>query len=242
MPLVKSDDLDDVPPLGRRLARTQDHELVTSHGQWGEAVQGYLASVSYCDHVIGEIVNALDSSPAAANTAVVLWGDNGFHLGEKLHWRKFVLWEEATRVPLIAVVPNQPRQRRVHQPVGLVDLFPTILELCDLPPEDEIDGRSLTPLLREEREHGRSPAVMTWERGNHSVRSTRWRFTRYRDGGKELYDHQVDSYEWTNLASLPEFADVCRRMARWLPGEGHPRREARPSAPRRPKRQRSNRG
>ena len=219
LPLVKSDDLDDVPPLARRLARTQDHELVTSHGQWGQAVQGYLAAVSYCDHIVGEILKALDASPAAESTAVVLWGDNGFHLGEKLHWRKFVLWEEATRVPLITVVPTRRGHRRVHQPVSLVDLFPTILELCDLAPEDGIDGTSLTPLLREETQPRRPPAIMTWERGNHSIRTTRWRFTRYRDGGEELYDHQVDPYEWTNLASLPEFNDARRLMERWLPRE-----------------------
>jgi arylsulfatase A-like enzyme len=221
LPLVKEDDLDDVPEIGRQWALSpRDHELVTSRDQWRSAVQGYLASISYCDHMVGEIVAALDSSGLAEDTAIIFWGDNGFHLGEKLHWRKFVLWEEATRVPLIIVPPRAGRRHvRVHEPVGLVDIFPTILQLCEISLSARVDGESLAPLLSGAEAERRKPAIMTWGRGNHSVRTSQWRLTRYADGTEELYDHRTDPHEWTNLASLPEFTRMRQELSRWIPAD-----------------------
>lgn len=230
LPVVRADDLDDVPPTGRKWALTPpDHELVTGRGEWPRAVQAYLASISYCDHVVGQIIAALGASDLADRTTVVLWGDNGFHLGEKLHWRKFVLWEEATRVPLIiAPSPDSGGWARdsgghcVHTPVSLVDLHPTILALCEVanPNGREIDGTRLQPLFVPQSarpEH--PPAIMTWGRGNHSVRTPDWRLIRYADGSKELYDHRVDSYEWTNLAGTPAFADVEQSLLQSIPSD-----------------------
>jgi arylsulfatase A-like enzyme len=219
LPLVKEDDLDDVPQIGRDWALSpRDHELVTSRGQWRNAVQGYLASINYCDHVVGEIVAALDASGSADNTAIVLWGDNGFHLGEKLHWRKFVLWEEATRVPLIFVPPgSRGGHARVHEPVSLVDIFPTILQLCAIPLPHSLDGESLLPLMSSPGYERSKPAIMTWGRGNHSIRTSQWRLTRYVDGTEELYDHRTDPYEWTNLAHVPELNAIRQELSRWIP-------------------------
>lgn len=220
LPLVRKDDLDDVPRIGRDWALSpRDHELVTGRGQWREAVRGYLAAISYCDHVIGEVVAALDASGLADRTTIVLWGDNGFHLGEKLHWRKFALWEEATRVPLIVVPPGAAQHRRVHDPVSLIDLFPTIMDLAGLPPQPGIDGNSLVPFLNHAAQARRRPALMTWTRGNHSVRTPEWRLTRYKDGSEELYDHRTDPYEWTNLAQIAEFEPVRAELRTWLPVE-----------------------
>jgi arylsulfatase A-like enzyme len=217
LPLVKNDDLDDVPAIGRDWALSpRDHELVTSRGVWPQAVQGYLASISYCDHVIGQVIAALEDAGLAQRTAVVLWGDNGFHLGEKLHWRKFALWEEATRVPLI-VAPPMPVRSRVHEPVSLIDIFPTILELCGVLPEQGIDGQSLRPQLGLRPAQRSQPALMTWGRGNHSIRTSAYRFTRYVDGTEELYDHRSDPYEWTNLASVPELEEVRTSLRSYLP-------------------------
>ena len=131
-----------------------------------------------------------DASGSADNTAIVLWGDNGFHLGEKLHWRKFVLWEEATRVPLIFVPPgSRGGHARVHEPVSLVDIFPTILQLCAIPLPHSLDGE----------------------------RTSQWRLTRYVDGTEELYDHRTDPYEWTNLAHVPELNAISQELSRWIP-------------------------
>jgi arylsulfatase A-like enzyme len=219
LPLVKWDDLDDVPSIGRDLALSPpDHDLVTGRDQWRQAVQGYLASISYCDQVIGEIVAALDESGLRETTTIILWGDNGFHLGEKLHWRKFALWEEATRVPLIVAPPGaRSRCRQVHEPVSLIDICPTILELCDVELPAAIDGESLCSLLLEGRATRKAPAIMTWGKGNHSIRTSDWRFTRYRDGSEELYDHRVDPYEWRNLAMETDFRNVVQHMSKWIP-------------------------
>jgi arylsulfatase A-like enzyme len=219
LPIVKEDDLDDVPPIGRKWALSPpDHKLITERGEWPRAVQAYLASISYCDHVVGQIIAALNASDVANRTTIVLWGDNGFHLGEKLHWRKLALWEEATRVPLIiAPAPNSGSGQRVDVPVSLIDLYPTILDLCDVPIPN-IDGTSLKPLFAMQsarRDH--PPVIMTWGKGNHSVRTPDWRLIRYADGSKELYDHRVDSYEWTNLAGRPAFSDVEQSLLRLIP-------------------------
>jgi arylsulfatase A-like enzyme len=221
LPLVKQDDLDDVPEIAKRWALTpDDHRLITEHGQWRDAVHGYLAAISYCDHIVGEIVDGLDKSGLADSTTIILWGDNGFHLGEKLHWRKFVLWEEATRVPLIIAPPAGPQAATtaaVHDPVSLIDLYPTILSMCGLPPSSDIDGESLVPLLSPDGRRRQQGARMTWGKGNDSVRTSEWRFTRYHDGTMELYDHRNDPYEWTNLADDTRYRAVRETLMKQLP-------------------------
>jgi arylsulfatase A-like enzyme len=213
LPVVKEDDLEDVPQIAQKWARSPpDHETVIQHGQWRNAVQGYLASISYCDDFVGQTLDALQASPYADNTIVVLWGDNGFHLGEKLHWRKFVLWEEACRVPFIISMLGQRTPSRVDTPVSLVDLFPTLCALCDVGPMGNVDGVSLLDILNgAEVERGR-PAEMIWGKGNRSIRSNQWRYTRYIDGSEELYDHNSDPSEWTNLARIDGFDSVLSAM------------------------------
>ena len=116
LPNVKEDDLDDVPAPARRMARPQgDHAKVTEHKQWRQAVQGYLASISFVDDCVGRVLDALDSSRYRDSTVVVLWSDHGWHLGEKLHWRKFALWEEATHNVMAVIVPGMtPRAAAVN--------------------------------------------------------------------------------------------------------------------------------
>jgi len=218
LPLVKANDLDDVPSIPRKWALSPpDHELVTAHHQWRSAVQAYLAAISYVDYLIGGLIETLENSGYMSNTVIVLCGDNGFHLGEKLHWRKFVLWEEATRVPLIVVPPDCRGAQRICQPVSLIDLFPTILELAGIDSAPDNDGHSLVQSLRTGRGDRTAPVVMTWGAGNHSIRSARWRYTRYLDNTYELYDHAADPHEWTNLAGDSAFFDVCKQLQSALP-------------------------
>lgn len=220
LPVVKADDLADVPAGGQRMAadRRGDLELVMQEGKYRELLQAYLANITYCDALVGRLLEALAAGPAANNTIIVLWSDHGWHFGEKNHLHKFTLWERSTRVPFLVVAPGVTRpQTRTTRPVGLIDLFPTLNELCALPPVANLDGQSLVPLLRDPQLAWDRPALTTHGRGNHALRSERWRYIRYEDGGEELYDHASDPHEWTNLAGKPEFAAVKADLAKSLP-------------------------
>jgi arylsulfatase A-like enzyme len=218
LPLVRKDDLEDVPAIAQKWAlNPPDHALIVNHGLWRHAIHGYLAAVSYCDWILGRIVAALDKSKAADNTIIAFWSDNGFHLGEKLHWRKFVLWEEATRVPLIIVPPRRmPRLPCYTDPVSLIDLGPTLADLCGIDGPDSPDGESLVPAMTEENTPGR-PVITTWGRGNHSLRLGDWRYTRYKAGGEEAYNHRLDPHEWTNLVGDARFASKINGLRRLMP-------------------------
>ncbi|RJP22358.1 MAG: iduronate-2-sulfatase [Candidatus Omnitrophota bacterium] len=224
LPHVNETDLDDVPELGRKMAKPDgDHKNVIETNNWRKAVSSYLASISFTDANVGRILDALDRSAYADNTIIVLWGDHGWHLGEKLHWRKFALWEEATRMPLIISLPgSNHRGKRCHRTVSLLDIYPTLAELCGLETRKEWEGNSLAPLLGDPTAEWDRPALTTHGRNNHSVRSERWRYIRYADGSEELYDHDADPLEWTNLAERAEVAEVKPMLAKWLPAVNAP--------------------
>jgi arylsulfatase A-like enzyme len=175
-----------------------------------------LASISFADAQLGRVLDALNASPSANQTIVILWSDHGWHLGEKNHWHKSTLWEEATRVPLIIHSPDH-KPATCRHPVSLLDLYPTLNELCDLKPSGKLDGVSLVPLLANPDAKWLRPAVIEYQLGNAAVRSRKWRYIRYKDGGEELYDHDTDSKEWKNLASDPKYDDVKKRLGQWLP-------------------------
>jgi arylsulfatase A-like enzyme len=224
LPTVNENDLDDVPPIGRKMAKPQgDHAKVLKYKQWRKAVQGYLASISFVDTCVGRVIDALDASDYADNTLIVLWSDHGWHLGEKLHWRKFALWEEATHNVLMVVAPGVTRPGgRCSRPVSLLDIYPTLIELCSLSPKKKLQGRSLVPLLKNPDAQWDRPALTTYGRNNHSVRSERYRYIRYSDDTEELYDHDNDTLEWNNLAKDPKYAEVKRQLAQWLPATNAP--------------------
>jgi len=219
LPPVKEDDLDDIPPIGRRFADNNgDHKRITSHGKWREAVQAYLASIAFSDAAVGRVLRALETGPNAGDFSIVLWSDHGWHLGEKLHWRKFTLWEEATRNVLMASIPGITRPGgRCRRPVSLLDIYPTLIDVCGVAPRKELEGLSLYAQLKDPLARRKVPALTTYLLGNHSVRDERWRYIRYSDGGEELYDHDQDTQEWTNLAAKPEFQKLKAELARWLP-------------------------
>jgi arylsulfatase A-like enzyme len=219
LPTVNDDDLEDVPEIGRSMARTQrDHARVIKYKQWRKAVQAYLASISFVDECVGRVIDALDRSPYRDNTVVVLWSDHGWHLGEKLHWRKFALWEEATHNVMMFAAPGVTSPGgQCDAPVNLLDIYPTLIDLCDLRQRKELEGVSLLPLLKNPETEWDRPALTTHGRNNHSVRSKRWRYIRYSDGTEELYDHKVDELEWNNLAQDPQHSEIKEDLARWLP-------------------------
>jgi arylsulfatase A-like enzyme len=219
LPAVLEGDLADVPEAGAEIAeRGHTHDKILDHHQWEAAVQGYLAATSFADAEVGRLLDALDASEHAGSTIVVLWSDNGWHLGEKHHWQKSTAWEESTRVPLLVRMPGSPAAgQRSAEPVSLMDLYPTLLELCNLPVPAALEGESLLPFLLAPDATRDRPALTTLEAGLHTLRSRDFRYIRYPDGSEELYDHRVDPDEWSNLADDPGYGAVKADLARWLP-------------------------
>lgn len=224
IPEVPEDEMADIPLMGKSIAfgtiKTGDHYAVTnlSDSYWKEMVYAYLACVSFVDDQVGKVLDALEASKYAENTLIVLWSDHGQHLGEKKHWRKQALWEESTRVPLYFRVPGQKTGgEECGRTVSLLDIYPTLVDLCGLPEAERLEGNSLAPLIRNPDMVWEKPVLSTWYYKNHSVRSERWRYIRYRDGSEELYDHRNDPGEHLNLAGNPEYANVIEEHKHWLP-------------------------
>lgn len=220
LPEVKLDDWLDLPGAARKLVSNKTpppHDWFVKNGKWKRAVQAYLSCVTFMDAQVGRVLNALEKSAYAKNTIVVLISDHGFHLGEKQRWAKQSLWETSTHVPMIFSVPGGLRGKRCSRPVELIQVFPTLVELCEIKKREGLEGVSIKVLLDDPSAAWSRPALTTYKRNNHAVRSERWRYIRYSDGSEELYDHSKDPNEWTNLAATPGNAEVIRKHARWLP-------------------------
>jgi arylsulfatase A-like enzyme len=228
LPEVKEDDLADVPEEGVELANPSTHEKIVKANEYKRAVQGYLASTSYADAQIGRVLATLESSPYKDNTLVVLWSDHGFHLGEKLHWAKGTLWEEATHSLLMMRVPGVTKPRQVcHRFVSLLDIYPTLVELCGLPALPQFDGNSLVPLLKTPSLPCDRPAITGYlgmrKLDVHlTVRTEDYRYIRYGGGGREFYHCRRDPHEWTNQVGNPEFRAELTRHIAMLPEPAEP--------------------
>jgi arylsulfatase A-like enzyme len=225
LPEVKADDLDDVPAVAKTHLGKSDsmHEMIMKSGQWKSAVRAYLANIDFCDAMVGRLLDALQAGPNAANTVIVFTSDHGWYLGEKQMWHKGKLWEETTRVPLVIVAPGvtQPDTTSA-QPVSLLDLYPTICDLGHLKHADYLDGETLMPLLTDPSLVRSRPVITCMGGGSdagYAARDQRWRYIRYSNGEEELYDHNADPNEWTNLASAPEHSELKKKMTEWMPKE-----------------------
>ena len=225
LPQTPMSDLDDLPKnfLGiNDYALAPTHSEVVEHGKQRNLTHAYLASVSFVDHCVGTVLEALKSSPHAGNTLIVLWSDHGFHLGEKQHWAKRTLWEESTRVPLLFVGPGIKPGEACQEPASLLDIYPTLVQLCGLSENPHLEGVSLLPQLRDATTPRKKPAITSSYFGNHSVRSRDWRLISYEDGAKELYDHRTDPDEFHNLADDPAHRDTLVDLSKWLPKKAAP--------------------
>ncbi|MES2595002.1 MAG: sulfatase [Verrucomicrobiota bacterium] len=227
LPTVKEDDLADIPKAGVKMAGPEgDHAKVLKSDQWKQAVQAYLATISFLDDQVGRLLDGLDASPRKDKTIIVWWTDHGWALGEKQHWRKFALWEETTRTSFAITAPGITKPGTTcTAPVDYTHVYPTLCELTGLSLPEHVKGPSLVPLLKDPKAAWDHVAVCSHGKGNHSARDSQWRYIRYADGSEELYDHSKDPYEWTNLASETSSSEVKARLATVFPKE-----EAKPTS------------
>ena len=220
LPPYREDDLSDAHNHGR----THWHKWVIENQQWKKLMQGYLASISYVDHQLGRILDALDRTPGMKNnTIIVLWSDHGFHIGEKANWEKFALWDQTSRVPLFIHAPGVSKDgEKTRQPATLTDIYPTLCELADLPTPSQCDGLSLVSQLKNPGAKRDRLALCSFQFGNektpsHGVADERYRFIRYGNGFEELYDLKNDPHEFENLIENPQFSSVKTRLAKGIP-------------------------
>ena len=220
-------DLEDVPEAWAELigaepdldTETMDWIKEQGNRKWQEAVQGYLASISFADAMVGELINALDKSGRADSTIIVLWADHGFHLGEKDNWGKMTFWDETTNVPFIVVAPGITTPgSRSDEVVSTQSIYPTLIELAGLERPEFVDGTSLVPLLRNPNRGWDDVAITTYgDYGNFTVRDDRYRYTIYADGEEEFYDIETDPNEWTNLVDDPRYQTLKGELAARIP-------------------------
>jgi arylsulfatase A-like enzyme len=226
---VKRDDLDDIlDSKGRPIHKMNERfELAEGNNMHKEANRAYMACISYVDACLGHLLENLEKSVYGKNTIVVIWGDHGWHLGEKLKYGKTGLWEESARVPLLIKVPGeQAPNGDCNGVVNLLDLYPTLVEVCGLPKNPENDGKSFAPLLSDPNLTWNDITLTTYQYKNHSMTDGRYRYIQnHQKSGEiveEFYDHQNDPLEHNNLATNPELKQIMDKFRKVLPSHDEP--------------------
>ena len=226
LPPIKVDDLEDLPERMKRAktARSKIHKELEAKGAVKDAIHGYLACMSYADAMMGRVLNALEKSPYADNTIVVLWSDHGYHHGEKYDWGKHTLWERTSNVPFIWAGPGVKKGAVTDVTASLIDMYPTFVEMCGLPrPHQKLEGTSLASTLEKpEVAKDRDVYLPYMAPGEYAIINKDWRYISYGDDGEELYDLKSDPNEWNNLAENPNYEDTKRLLRKSAPKKFSP--------------------
>jgi arylsulfatase A-like enzyme len=221
LPPMKADDLDDLPEKIRKMKtnRSRIHKKLESLDAVDDAIHGYLACISYADAMMGRVLDALDASPYADNTIVVLWSDHGYHHGEKGDWGKHTLWERTSNVPFIWAGPGIAKGKEIDATVSLIDMYPTFVEMCGLEsPDQDLEGESLASVLDQPSSaEDRDVYLPHMNPGEFAVMNRDWRYIRYGEDGEELYDLKADPNEWYNLAAEPQHEAVKAALRKAAP-------------------------
>lgn len=226
LPNTMANDLGDVSEYASNLTSLKHvspaHEWVLENNEWKPLVQSYLACVSFVDHQVGKLLDALDNSAHKDNTIIILYTDHGFHLGEKERWAKRSLWEEGTRTPMIIVGPGISKGKVCKKPVQLLDIYPTLLELAGLKADVKLEGHSMAPLLKNPDSEWPFMARTSFGPDNYAIRSEQYRYIHYNDGSEEFYDNSQDPHEWKNLIKAPELSALIEKHRALAPKTFHP--------------------
>lgn len=210
---LNMDDFDTLIANGERVDGPGAQSTINA---WRSALQAYLATYAFADRCVGRLLDAIESSPRADNTVVVLWGDHGWHLGEKRRFRKHALWDGANHTVLLIRDPSRPaatQGQTTEHLVTLQDLYPTLVEQAGLTRPSHVHGRSLLPLLEQpENPQWEDAILMTFQKGNHGLRTPTHHFIRYRDGATELYDLTVDPLQIEDLSRDPHHHIILTQL------------------------------
>ncbi|WP_179950044.1 sulfatase [Lutibacter citreus] len=219
-PPYNKNDFNDIPEFAKKVADAPmmptTEELIKS-GQWKNAIQAYMACIAFVDAQVGKVLDALEKSKYAKNTIVVLWADHGYHLGEKNRFAKQALWERDTRTLLIFKDLNVNSFKKCSAPVQLIDIYPTLIELCKLPPSKTLEGNSLVSLIKNPKLNWKHKSLSFYGEGNIAIRDQQFRLTKYEDGSLELYDMKNDPNEWNNLAKDKKYKKIVKRLLKSSP-------------------------
>jgi len=221
-PEVLDDDLNDIPIAGKKLITKYDnvdiHQLVLERNIWEEVIYFYLVRIAFMDELIGILLKNLEDSGILNKTCIILCGDNGWHMGEKKRWQKFTLWQEATKVPLIMHLPyGHKGGLTIKEPAGLVDIFPTVTDICSITRPDKLEGKSLLPSIDGENSKEPHVVISQIENNNFSFRTKDYCYIVYYDGSEELYNYNSDPKEWHNIAQLKESKEIKRNIVSKIP-------------------------
>jgi arylsulfatase A-like enzyme len=220
-------DLDDVPETAKKLAKSgyEHWQALLESNKEKEAIQAYLASISFMDEELGRVLDALEQGPHNKNTIIVLLSDHGYHLGSKEIIRKGTLWEESALIPYFISIPNFKNNGKFYNHVTpVINTYATLIELCGLAPNNGINGESLVPILNSleaDEDSNKVAITMLWYQPT-SIRTDEWRYTRYLNTKtkveeEELYNVIEDPLQLTNLAGLPEYSEVKKELRKNLP-------------------------
>ena len=218
-PPFYKNDLDDVSETAKRISVLPQYpktDWAIENNQWKNILHAYLASTSFVDHQVGRVLNALEDSAYKENTIIVLLSDHGYHLGEKNTFQKETLWERSSHTPLIIAGPKIEKDR-CEKVVSLLDIYPTLTDLCELPANKKVEGHTLLPLLKNPEDEWKWPSIIGYKENSFAIQTERYRYLRYNDGSEELYDHKTDSNEWYNLANKPAMNAIKNELAKHLP-------------------------
>ena len=215
LPYVPEGDLDDLPEPAAAMANEGRYWLTEK--QQKQSIAAYYASVTYMDQQVGRLLDALDRLGQRENTIVIFTSDHGYNLGEHTMWQKLSLFEESARVPLLISAPGFEKAagKKAQGLVELVDLYPTLLDLTGLKDKApaNLDGISLRPLLDNPDSKGKKKLAYTVTRSSgESIRTDRYRYNRWGKEGEELYDHQTDPKEFTNLVGMEQHSETLKRL------------------------------
>ena len=220
LPEVRKDDLADLSKYAISLTRDKHiaptHEWVLENKEWEALVKTYLACVSLVDAQVDRVVKAVEASPYANNTYIVLFSDHGFHLGEKERWAKRTIWKDSTRVPFMIAGPGI-KPGVCEKPVELIDIYPTLLDLTGCDPDPAHEGQSLRPLLEDPGAEWPHMARSSFGPRNVAIISEDYRYIRYADGSEEFYDSKKDPHEWDNVIGDKEYEKQIKAHRKEMP-------------------------